>query len=332
VGGSTKCGLTCVDTDVDSANCGACGNVCPAGQVCSNGGCGLACAGGSTKCGNACVSTASDPMNCGGCNVVCPSGQVCSNGVCGLQCSGGTTKCGNLCTNTLTDAANCGGCGNGCPSGQLCSNGSCNLFCFGGTTKCGNACVITANDAANCGACGNACAGGAPCVNGSCQQSQLYTFSGVQNNVPIAQLTGWSQCYIDTYANSSTSLSTILAACSQSKLLLGCRTTGSSTLLVAANAPRVDVIFDTGTSNTPHNANGVGWYYNSSYSWGFAPQGDVITRNSCDTQDSILSPGVNGGLRLCWHTGNGLINTGWRCGMAADIFQSSHERLIFQAP
>src|ERR1051325_11656640 len=112
------------------------------------------------------------------------------------------------------------------------------------------------------------------------------------------------------------------------------RPTGSSTLQVLANAPRTDVIFDTGSSNTPHDGNGVGWYYNDNWSWGFAPQGDVINRSSCDIVASSFDgySGPDPTERLCWHTGGNFINSGWRCGANDSLFSSAFERLIFQAP
>jgi hypothetical protein len=162
----------------------------------------------------------------------------------------------------------------------------------------------------------------------------LYWQSGVQQNVPLASLTGWTQCFIDLYSDGATSLSTILAGCNQSKLLLACRPTGSQTLQLVAMAAKVDITFDTGTGNVTHNANGVEWYYNNSSSWGFAPGGDPVSRTSCDTQaSSINAAGVDGDKRLCWHTGGGNINGGWRCG-TNDLLNASgaYERLIFQAP
>jgi hypothetical protein len=248
--------------------------------------------------------------------------------VCGLECSGGATKCGSACVDTKLDPAHCGGCGTACAAGQVCSGGTCSLTCVGGTTKCGNACVNLKSDPANCGTCGLACGDGKACVSGVCI-SYLYTFSGVQTNVPIASLQGWTQCYADTYANSGTSLATIQAQCNQARLLLGCRLTGSSTLITAANAPRADVLFDTTADRTTlHTANGVGWYFNSDWSWGYAQAGDAVDKYSCD----IATSGSND-KRMCWHTGGGYINDGWRCGTAINLNNSNaYERLIFQAP
>lgn len=154
----------------------------------------------------------------------------------------------------------------------------------------------------------------------------LFSFIGVAQNVPVSSLEGWTQCYSDTYGNSGTPVSTILSQCSGAQLLLACRPVGSSTLTLAANAPRADVIFDTGTGvNSTHTANGVNWYFNDSWSWGFAPSGDSVFRDSCDTTNS-----PDGNLRMCWHTNSGDINPGYRCG---NTFPNGTdwERLIFQS-
>ena len=157
-----------------------------------------------------------------------------------------------------------------------------------------------------------------------------YLPAGVQQNVPVATVTsgGWNECYRDTYDNRSTPMATILASCGGERLMMACRATGSNTLSVLAQAPRVDVIFDTGTSNTTRSSNGVEWYFNQNYSWGFAPGGQAVSRNSCDVA------GNENNDRICWHTGTGgggtdsIIADGYRCGNQYS-FDTNYERIIY---
>jgi hypothetical protein len=87
------------------------------------------------------------------------------------------------------------------------------------------------------------------------------------------------------------------------------------------------VLFDTGTSDTPHNANGSGWYFNPSWSWGFADQGDPIQRDECDVEGP-----PNAALRLCWHTNSGSLTGGYRAGAVEDLNSSEdYTRYIYQA-
>jgi hypothetical protein len=225
--------------------------------------------------------------------------------------------------------------GNGCTAGETCSNGT----CVGGQP---------ANNGAACDD-ANGCTGGTTCSNGVCTNAQsnivqcidgdsccpagcaadkdcLWYVPGVQQNVPPAQLTGWTQCYAGLYADFSPSIATILSQCDKPKLLMACRQVGATNWHTLAMGPRADVTFDTGMGNTPHDANGVGWYFNDSYSWGFAPQGEPISRNSCDTQNTGSED------RICWHSGGGNINGGWRCGMNTGLNgDTTWERMVFEA-
>jgi hypothetical protein len=158
-----------------------------------------------------------------------------------------------------------------------------------------------------------------------------YNPIGPQTNVPLSTVTngGWALCFSETYATNGTSLATVESDCNKSRLMMACRQTGSQTIQLLAQAPRADVLFDTGTSNTPHDANGTGWYFNNNWSWGFAKQGDTIDRDECDVDTS----GAND-LRLCWHTTNGdnTLAGGYRCGANEGLNGSvDFERLLFQA-
>ena len=225
--------------------------------------------------------------------------------------------------------------GNSCTGGEACSNGK----CVGGAP---------ANNGAACDD-QDGCTGGTTCNNGVCTDAQsnivqcidgdmccpagcgadkdcLWYVPGVQLDVPPSQLTGWTPCYSGLYADFSPTMATILQQCDKPKLLMACRQVGAANWHTLAMAPRVDVVFDTGTSNTPHDANGVGWYYNDSYSLGFAPQGELLSRNSCDTQNGSSED------RICWHSGGGSINGGWRCGAATGLNgDTTWERALFEA-
>lgn len=149
---------------------------------------------------------------------------------------------------------------------------------------------------------------------------------GVWNNVATSTITnswGWTECYSAAYNDGTASVANILGGCQGDKLMLGARATGSSEMLLIGAADYDDVTFDTGTGNTTHNANGIEWYYNDNYSWGFAKGGDAVSRNSCDTA------GTNADQRLCWHTHNSFAK-GWRAGANTSLNNSSaYEKVVF---
>jgi len=78
-GGLTLCGTTCVDTAVNKANCGTCGNICSGAHTCVAGAC--VCPANLTECGGVCVDSKTDPQNCGACGKECAG--TCSGGICG---------------------------------------------------------------------------------------------------------------------------------------------------------------------------------------------------------------------------------------------------------
>jgi alpha-tubulin suppressor-like RCC1 family protein len=167
------CGASCVDVAGDYQNCGACGKVCPADQVCSHGACAVVCGGGSTRFGNRCVDLKANPAACGNCTTQCSDGQVCNVGSCALTCQQGLTDCSGGCVDTSSDDRNCATCGHACPSGAQCVSGTCQATCQSGWSSCpdghgGSTCVDTTNDPSNCNGCGNACPTGYFCSAGVC--------------------------------------------------------------------------------------------------------------------------------------------------------------------
>ena len=149
---------------------------------------------------------------------------------------------------------------------------------------------------------------------------------GPQSDISVATVTGtwgWSVCWTGLFGSSSTSVASALAGCSGDYLMMASRVVGSATFDLLAAAPTADVIFNTGTSNTTHNANGTEWYFNDSWSWGFAPGGDSVSRNSCDT--------ISGDQHMCWHTNAGNITSGYRSGNNFLNGNNGWERLLLVA-
>jgi Stigma-specific protein, Stig1 len=151
-----QCGDVCIDTDTDNANCGKCGNVCPAFATCTKGAC--VCDKGK-RCGNKCVDVLVDPDNCGQCGFKCGGdGGIstsfdCVLGHCKAGCGQEQTSCNGVCYDLQTTAEHCGTCDNDCTvSGQSC---------------CGGKCVALLSDQNNCGQCGLACSAGS-CTSGKC--------------------------------------------------------------------------------------------------------------------------------------------------------------------
>jgi hypothetical protein len=122
----------------------------------------------------------------------------------------------------------------------------------------------------------------------------------------------------------SSLISTILTLCSQKQLLLGCGPVGNTTMTVAAMGNRADVLYNcSSTMNCTHVANGVGWFFSDSWSWGFVDGNDTVTRNPCDASPTDPS------YILCWHT---VSIGGYQCGSTLGLSSNTAwEKVIYQA-
>jgi hypothetical protein len=154
---------------------------------------------------------------------------------------------------------------------------------------------------------------------------EVFTFTGVLTDVPKPDMVGWNVCYQDTYDYHLTAAD-IQSSCTKANIMLACGQVGSTTYKVVAHAPREDVFFDTGLwdTYTTNVANGVGWYFATDYSMGFAPEGEQILKYGCDGGYTLAEK------RLCWHTLG--YAGGWSCGAERGLnSNSSWERFVLEA-
>ena len=177
---------TCIDTQTDAANCGACGTSCPSG-LCTNGVCStMICTPGSmgatcTVGIGACQRTGTLVCTADGSGYQCdavpgaPQPEIC-NGI-DDDCDGLIDEDFNF----AVDVNHCGGCNQPCQipnANPACVNGTCQVAsCHPGYADCNpfvDGCETnTTNDVGSCGSCFNVCTsppenGTVACVNSAC--------------------------------------------------------------------------------------------------------------------------------------------------------------------
>ncbi|MFN3202856.1 MAG: MopE-related protein, partial [Bradymonadia bacterium] len=168
--------------------------------------------------------------------------------------------------------------------------------------------------------------------------AQAMAFSGVQNDLVVAEVVagGFDLCWNEPYeeaqtgifgANEVTQLPGVLQRCEGEVLMMACRRLDAETLSVAAMGERDEILevtpFATRVPNNIHN--GVNWYFNNDFYWGFAPAGARIDAFSCDRVFDEQS-----GQRICWYTSNDTVRPGYRCGDEVVNASGLWERMIFQ--
>jgi hypothetical protein len=152
------CGDACIDLSADSDHCGACGNACLPGEICTGGKC--LCGSGSIVCGGACVSG------------------TCCNGSSGETCVTGSCCSPHGCQDLQGDAANCGVCGFQCKPNEICDSGICK--CKGASGE-----LQTCIGSQECTlAAGCACPGGGTACTGVCKEGEAQCADGTCRDCP----------------------------------------------------------------------------------------------------------------------------------------------------
>ncbi|MFN3199400.1 MAG: MopE-related protein [Bradymonadia bacterium] len=178
--------------------------------------------------------------------------------------------------------------------------------------------------------------GGVNVCSGTPEQEAL-AFTGVRNDLTVAEAEagGFELCWLEVYEEGQTTINNadpvtgnppILGRCDEDVLLMGCRRIGSEALSVAAMGDRAEILEPTEfAERRPENEhNGVNWYFNIDYAWGFAPAGVEIDVFTCDRVENVAS-----NQRVCWYTSDDKVRPGFRCGEEIVNASGIWERFIF---
>jgi hypothetical protein len=161
-----------------------------------------------------------------------------------------------------------------------------------------------------------------------------YYPSGPQTDVPRATPVagGWQVCYQGSLADTDIPLDPLLADCDGDFLMLAGGWVGAADYMVLAAAPRADVLWDPGNSQSATKlANGSEWYFDEDAvgaygSWGFAPEGAMVWRGPDD-----LFPAAD---KMTWLlSSDGMLIAGPRIGEQCDapVWYPDCERVILEA-
>ncbi|KAH9258735.1 hypothetical protein BASA81_003237 [Batrachochytrium salamandrivorans] len=151
-------------------------------------------------------------------------------------------------------------------------------------------------------------------------------FPGVRTDVDPQLYPKWTLCFNDSFgARLITSVDYLFdTLCTGKRLMMACGNT--TNWIVAANAPRDDVLFETPQTDT-HLANGVEWYFVPSLSFGYAPQGLAVRLDDCDVENE------QGDKRMCIHQlddgGVNYLEFGYRCGLFVGDAVYVYDRLFY---
>ena len=153
------------------------------------------------------------------------------------------------------------------------------------------------------------------------------SFSGIQTELPRAELVGWETCWRSDYDDAWLPLTELKEDCSGAYVMYACGEVDSDTFTVAAYAPRDIVFLDNDEANDGTVGNGAAWYYGIDESIGFFEPGDGVNRNPCDIDQAGYPQ-----HRLCWQTDGGYGVGGYRCGVHEDLNSDpSWERVVLHA-
>jgi hypothetical protein len=107
--------------------------------------------------------------------------------------------------------------------------------------------------------------------------------------------------------------------------MMACRPVGADRFTLAAEGAFGEVFRAVGpAADAAHAHNGVNWYYDAASSWGFAPGDQAVNRSRCDFGGELPEQ------RLCWHTGGGVVQSGFRCGDNRLNGNDAWERVILK--
>ncbi|MDB4929279.1 MAG: uncharacterized protein JWM10_1763 [Myxococcaceae bacterium] len=262
--GQTCCTGACVDTQANTAACGACDRRCAvanAAAACLNGSCAVAtCTAPYADCNataaDGCeANPQSDLAHCGACGNACPTRanatSTCAAGTCGFTCAAGFEDCNADPTDgcevdTRTSAGHCGRCGAACSLANAtaaCAAGACAVAtCATGFGDCdGNApngCETdTRTNVSNCGTCSTVCAGApnavAACSAGACALTCTAGFAECDGNAV-------NGCEVDT-RTSATHCGGCGRTCALPNATAGCAASLCTVTACAANFADCDL-------------------------------------------------------------------------------------------